>query len=106
MEESRCGLCGMRHRIVIITTPLGLDDVDEPEICVDCATRWDRREACEDLVRNESASARTRGGQLLDGRRARGHSLRRARAQKRFRVWVTLRAASKAEAHSRTAGPR
>ena len=26
--------------------PLGLDDVDEPEICEDCGARWDR--ACEE----------------------------------------------------------
>src|SRR5215475_8853806 len=57
------------------------------------------------LVRNESASAGTGGGQLPDGRRARGRSLRGGR-QVICRGWVTFSAASPAEAQSRTAEPR
>ena len=46
--------------------PLGLDcDADEPEICEDCGARWDRGEACEDCLRNESAHVGAGTDQLL-----------------------------------------
>ena len=58
------------------------------------------------MVRNESGRAGTGSGQLPGGRRARGQFLRGAPERMIVRDWVTFRAASQADAQSRTAEPR
>ena len=84
--------------------PLGLEDVDEPEICEGCGARWDR--ACEEWCETNRPASEPVPVGCLAVEEQEGNSSRRPTQMMKFPVWVAFRAASQAEAHSRTAGPR
>ena len=85
---------------------LGADcDEDEPDICGGCGARWDLGEACEEWCATNRAEPEPAPVGCLTVEEQEVNDLRGGLAQMGFRVWVTFRAASQAEAHSRTAGP-
>ena len=79
-------------------------DEDETDICGNCCARWDRGEACEDWCETNRPVPEPVPVSCLAVDEQEGNFFEEA--QMRFRVWVTFRAASQAEASCRTAGPR
>src|SRR5215831_4972437 len=100
MEESKCGLCGMRHRIVIITIRWDL-------IAMRVNPRSAETAAPGGIWERPARIGAKRIGQSRNRYRSvAGRSKSKRRQQMSFRGWVTFRAASHADAKSRTAEPR